>query len=189
MLLFGHAGITLGAATLIAGVTAKKRNSRKENPSWFTSLSRFVDIRFLLIGSLLPDIIDKPVGQIFFRETFSSGRIFSHTLLFFIVLFAAGLYIYMKKHKNWLLALAIGSLAHLVLDRMWREPSTLFWPILGLTFEAKDLEYWTSNILKALTSIPEVYIPEAIGFLVIVWFGMTIIFRKTIISFLKSGSI
>ena len=95
----------------------------------------------------------------------------------------------MKKHKNWLLALAIGSLAHLVLDRMWREPSTLFWPILGLTFEAKDLEYWTSNILKALTSIPEVYIPEAIGFLVIVWFGMTIIFRKTIISFLKSGSI
>ena len=62
MLLFGHAGITLGAATLIAGVTAKKRNSGKENPSWFTSLSRFVDIRFLLIGSLLPDIIDKPVA-------------------------------------------------------------------------------------------------------------------------------
>src|SRR4030043_727323 len=102
MLLFAHPGITLGAATLIADAVNRK-------PSWFASLSRYLDIRWLMVGSLLPDIIDKPVGQYFFRDTFNNGRIFSHTLLFFIVLTAIGFFLYKRHCHIWMLSLAAGT--------------------------------------------------------------------------------
>ena len=114
MLLFGHVGIALASAALGYGLRDKLRrgiteggleeisptrdsHSSNSKPSsktsLFRSLANRVDIRFLLIGSLLPDIIDKPIGVYFFRETFSNGRIFSHTLLFLISITIIGLLI------------------------------------------------------------------------------------------------
>ncbi len=90
MLVFGHTGIALGAATLLAGVLGNSRcheTTRNEaiestpyHPQvvpnrkawWLTLLGSHLDIRLLLVGSPLLDIIDKPVGQFFFRETFSN---------------------------------------------------------------------------------------------------------------------
>ncbi|MFC2026568.1 hypothetical protein ACFLUX_01165 [Chloroflexota bacterium] len=89
MLILGHAGITLGAAVLLSGAATvfrspipKQEKTAVASPddplnqpeSWLTSLVRYVDIRLLLLGFLLPDIIGKPLGHIFFRETLSSGR-------------------------------------------------------------------------------------------------------------------
>ena len=84
MLIFGHAGITLGAAVIVSSVAYNRKSQDVEKRSNLSSLPAYLDIRLLLIGSLLPDIIDKPVGQLIFRETFSNGRIFSHTLLFLL---------------------------------------------------------------------------------------------------------
>jgi hypothetical protein len=42
----------------------------KNDPDW--------DIRLLILGSLLPDLIDKPLGHIILPE--NNGRIFAHTL-------------------------------------------------------------------------------------------------------------
>ena len=105
MFIFGHPGITLGAAVLLNGTLTKgapahpkesldsslNMRGARDYPSgrmasWLASLANRIDIRVLLIGSLLPDIIDKPLGYLFFRETFSNVRIFSHTLLFLILL-------------------------------------------------------------------------------------------------------
>jgi len=85
MLLFGHTGITLGVVALLANALPGgyfSRNTEKETiessspfsqvpqtisdiprhkTSWFVSLGTRMDIRLLLIGSLLPDIIDKHV--------------------------------------------------------------------------------------------------------------------------------
>ncbi len=99
MLVFAHAGINLGAAALAVGVAGGGLASEIGKASWFVALARRVDIRLQLVGSLLPDIIDKPVGQFFFRETFSNDRIFSHTLLFLIIIAAAGFYLY-KRHRQ-----------------------------------------------------------------------------------------
>jgi len=79
MLIFGHAGITLGTAIFLNGTLAKNypfhtredkkikhpRSSSDSRISWLTSLGNRIDIRLLLVGSLLPDIIDKPIGQFF----------------------------------------------------------------------------------------------------------------------------
>ena len=185
LLLFGHAGVTLGAATLLAGA-AKSRYTRT---SWFTTLSRYLDIRFLLVGSLLPDIIDKPVGQYIFKNTFDNGRIFSHTLLFLVLLSAIGFYLHKRYRQVWMLALAAGTFTHLLLDEMWRVPGTLLWPLLGFTFEKGGIADWLSNIFHELFSKPGVYIPEAVGLAILLWFGLALVRRKKVGAFIKYGKV
>ena len=143
MLVFGHIGITLGAAVLLSGAGLSKI-TRKEvsgssshfsqvalnhKASWLTYLGSRMDIRLLFVGSLLPDIVDKPVGQFFFRETFSNGRIFCHTLLFLILITLAGLYLYKSRRKTSLLAVSFGAFTHPIFDQLWYAPRTLFWRI------------------------------------------------------------
>ena len=189
MLILGHTGITLGAAALVAGAAQGCRFPRIGRVSWLTALGSYLDIRILMVGSLLPDIIDKPVGQFFFRETFSNGRIFSHTLLFLIVLAAAGYGLYRYRRKVWLLTLAAGTFMHLVLDQMWQAPRTLFWPLLGFGFEKGYLTDWLLNVLRALFSDPAVYIPEAVGLVILVWFGVVLIARRKVGVFVRYGRV
>ena len=185
MLLFGHVGITLGAATLMNGAV----NIRHIKTSWLASLSRYIDIRLLLVGSLLPDIIDKPVGQYLLRDTFTNGRIFSHTLLFLILISAVGFYLYKRHRQVWMLTLAAGTFMHLVLDEIWSAPATLFWPLLGFTFEKVKLTDWLSNIFRELFSNPGVYIPEAIGLAILLWFGLVLVRRKKVRVFMRYGKV
>ena len=95
------------------------------------SLGQHIDIRILLIGSLLPDIIDKPLGYLIFPETLANGRIFCHTFLFLFLVIAIGLYFHRKVKSNWLLVLSFGTFTHLVFDQIWLAPHTLFWPLYG----------------------------------------------------------
>jgi inner membrane protein len=189
MLVLGHAGITLGAAALLAGAVKSGHPVQSRKVSWLISLGSYVDIRFLLVGSLLPDIIDKPVGQFLFRETFNNGRIFSHTLLFLILITAVGFYIYKRRRKIWLLTLAFGTFMHLVLDEMWCTPRTLFWPFLGFTFEKGEVTNWVLNIFQQLVSNPRIYIPELVGFLILLWFGLALLSRKKVGAFVRFGEV
>ena len=187
MLLLAHTGITLGAATVLAGAAKLKKKSKKGILTWFTSLSEYVDIRILLIGSLLPDIIDKPIGMVFFRDTFSSGRIFAHTLLFLIVLAAAGYYLYRRRHKTWLLILAFGTFVHLLLDQIWTMPNTMLWPFRGLTFDRYNVDEWFTIWFWNLFVYPDLFIPEFLGLAILLWFGFTLINRKKVGVFLRHG--
>ncbi len=52
-----------------------------------------VDVRFLALGALLPDLIDKPLGTILLPDAFnSSSQVIGHTLLFSIVLMSVVLW-------------------------------------------------------------------------------------------------
>ena len=213
MLVFAHVGITLGAATLLANLALRRQSSgeateedvgsatgrlaatlsggRRSTPgaSWVRTLARYLDIRFLLVGSLLPDIIDKPVGHVLFRDTFSSGRIFGHTLLFAVVLGVAGIYLYRRHHRKWLVTLAAGSLAHLVLDSMWGNPQTLLWPLYGVAFRSEDLTGWTSDIVRGLFAEPGVYVPELVGLAVVIW-SLWVLWRgRTLSAFVRYGKV
>ncbi len=214
MLAFGHTGITLGIAVLLAGLTTTSRSSRNKKVrvdalsspspqataetnygetrkvSWVESLADYADLRLLLVGSLLPDIIDKPVGQFFFRETFSNGRIFSHTLIFLALITIVGLYLYRRRGgKTWLLALSFGTFTHLVLDQMWRDPHTLLWPAYGLAFARADLTNWVPNMFHALLTDPQVYLPELAGAAILIWFAQSLVRRRRVFAFLKCGKV
>jgi inner membrane protein len=184
MLLFAHTGIALGAATVVAGIANKQ-----EKVSWFVSLTKYMDARLLMVGAMLPDIIDKPVGQYFFRETFENGRIFSHTLLFLLILTGIGFYLLKAHRQAWMLTLAAGTAMHLILDQMWTVPRTLFWPLMGFQFPPENLEVWATEIVNAVTSNPQTYIPEVIGLVILLWFGVVVIKRKQAGSLLKTGRI
>jgi membrane-bound metal-dependent hydrolase YbcI (DUF457 family) len=152
-------------------------------------LGKFIDIRLLFIGALLPDIIDKPLGQLILRDSISNGRIFAHTLLFFIIIALAGLYLYSRRRQRWLLVIAFGILMHLILDAMWETPRTILWPLYGLAFPREDLGDWVSETLLALVKNPAVYIPELIGAVILVWFAIFLLRRKKMFVFIKRGQI
>ena len=140
MLFFGHLGITL----LIVFVV-------------FSLLKKDIDYRFVLIGSLLPDIIDKPLGQYILGWYFQNGRIIAHTLLFLIVLTVAGVFVARKYKTGVVSALAVGTVFHLVEDQMWVVPGTLLWPLFGWEFPKLELGNYLWYLLSELFSRPDAY--------------------------------
>jgi len=212
MFVFGHAGLTLGAALVIAGTARGRSSSRlavtnqldkplsKESTqsnrcgalrSWLEYLAGKIDLRLLLIGSLLPDIIDKPISHYFLRETFSNGRIFSHTLLFLITITLVGLCVYRWLHQNWLLVLAFGTFTHLILDMMWFTPRTFYWPLYGFTFERMRLGYMFEDIIRLMRNEPLLFTlicsVEFMGAIIIGWFLWSLIRRRRLIAFIRRG--
>jgi inner membrane protein len=208
MFVLGHAGITLGATALLNGIIRRgatghlKRSPepalkvpvnpyyhRNRIASWFGSLGDIIDIRFLLIGSLLPDIIDKPVGVFLFRETFSSGRVYGHTLLFLIVISLVGLLLYRSYRKNWLLVVSFGTLVHFILDRMWSGKEILLWPLYGFAFEREDLDNWWQAQWHGILTEPGLYIPEIVGGVILVLLLWVVVRNRKVFTFIRNGKL
>jgi inner membrane protein len=192
MLLFGHTGITLGAVWLArrAVIRTKPGTAGLDPPAApprKATHSPHIDYRFVLLGSLLPDILDKPIGQILFRETFSNGRIFAHTLVFLLLLSIAGLALYLRRGKSWLLLLSFGTAGHLIEDSIWRAPVTFLWPLLGWTFPAGDMTGWVRRILENLFTNSVVYIPELIGLAILVSAFVVLVRRRKFLAFILKG--
>ncbi|MFC1926069.1 metal-dependent hydrolase [Chloroflexota bacterium] len=196
MLLFGHIGITLGTAVLLDTALSKSYSiptQSNQQPQYTQQtkpplLSR-IDLRLLLIGALLPDIIDKPVGNVFFQDTFSNGRIFCHTFLFLLLITLAAFYLNRHYGKPWLLVLSFGTFIHLILDQMWMESQTLLWPLYGFAFEKMEhthlLEYW----FRIMHTKPDVYIPEIIGGGILIGFLLVLVRHRNVCIFIRSGKI
>jgi len=208
MLFFGHIGITVGIAKACDILVSKSRADncyepdsssrfgiviRKKQLYLYYLLNRIksrigsIDYRIVLLGSLLPDIIDKPLWFLTGGDIFSSGIGYAHTLLFNLTLFICGL-ILTRYGKSWLLIISLSSFMHLVLDQMWRRLATLCWPLLGPIPESETAG-WLLNIIQWLFSYPHVYIPEIIGLVIILIFAYRLIMKKGIISFIRRGAI
>lgn len=159
MLLFGHIGITLG---VFFGI------------SYFApQLKTVINPRYLAIGALLPDFIDKPLGMIVFASTISNGRMISHTLVFFLTLWLIGLYLYENRSDIRVITLAVGSFFHIMEDQMWASPQTLFWPLFGWYYPKDpivDGPLFLFMLLKEsfMSKLTQDFIPEIIGMMVIV---------------------
>jgi len=138
MLLFAHVGLTLA----------------------FSRLLHHVNLAALALGSMLPDIIDKPLGLIVFGSP-NMGRTIAHTLLFLLLL--AALSFYTRDIR--LISITWGVLAHLILDSMWNSPEILFWPLLG-PFPERPILDTLSYIEMLLAGLknPGILIPELAGF-------------------------
>ena len=188
MLLFGHLGITLGVGVALDKWLARGRyfniEPEKEEGCFQEHdgagretlhhvVKKYSNYVFLLVGSLLPDIIDKPIGGIIFYNTFHNGRIFSHTLCFILFLAILGTFIHKRWDKPWGFILCFGSAIHLILDRMWLTPHTLLWPIYGWNFpkcDSLNFFQWLPVMFHTLVTNPYVYVSEIIGFGILAWF-------------------
>lgn len=137
MLLFAHLGIAMAAARFATGCS----------------------LIFVAIGAMLPDIIDKPLGEIIYG-TPNMGRIFAHTLLILLLLAAVAFY----TRDVRIASLCGGALIHLLLDFMWLTPAVLLWPLLGPFPPAAQIDTvsYIQMLLLGLRS-PAILLPELLG--------------------------
>ena len=208
MLLFAHLGITLGTAVMVAGANERLNTINQSRASedlidessnvgkpkaiyrvvgsWFETLGRNVDIRALLLGSLISDIIDKPIGHWLLADSLNNGRIFSHSLIFFVLLLLTGWFLHTHYGNSFVLGISFGVFMHLILDSMWLNPRVLLWPFLGFAFEQAESGNFFIQLLNSLRHI-DIFIPEIIGLLIVCGFGFLLIKKKVIWQFLMAG--
>lgn len=145
-------------------------------------VTKKLSLKWVLIGTLLPDLIDKPIYAFFRFSTgrcgadiglISSTRTFAHTGLFCLALFVTSFLVRSSKSR----ALGWGVVSHLMLDQVvdsfgWyghspTGPSALTWPFLNTSFYAancgEELPIWHRYLL------PGVWSTELIGLLVLVY--------------------
>lgn len=142
-----------------------------------------VDYRVVAVASLLPDIIDKPIGRIFFRDRFGSGRLYAHTLLLNVALFCV-LFFMRGRIKRQFVLVPISSLLHLAEDGMWSNPRTFWWPLFGTKFPVDRAVHGWSYYWR-----PGIVVQEIVGLLLLAWlFGSHGMLSKDgMRSFLRNG--
>jgi inner membrane protein len=198
MLLFGHVGITAAVAragdillSMPSPDEDRKSGLRSRISSLIGNLKNHVgtiDYRLVIVGSMLPDIIDKPLFLLLGNNTSSlSGRDYAHTLLFNLVLLAGG-FLLLKYNKSWLLVISLSSCMHLILDRIWEKPVTFLWPFRG-GLVGEEFEGWSEFVREALIESPENYIPEIIGLIIVMFFAYRVVKDRSVIRFIKDGRI
>lgn len=148
-----------------------------------------VDVRFLVAGALLPDLIDLPIGTWLAADRYSSGQLWGHTLLaptlLVIVVLAAtrrG-----ARRRAWM-ALAIGMFFHLLLDGMWISREVFLWPLFGTDFPTGPVPYW-ADLWERAFSDPWRWIKEAIGiaYLVVLWHTTSLNDRDRRLQLVRTG--
>jgi LexA-binding, inner membrane-associated putative hydrolase len=96
------------------------------------------------LGSIIPDLVDKPLGYLAYGDILGHGRLYLHTLLLLLVLACLGV-LAMHLFGSNLLAIVTGLIGlHQVMDLMWLTPVTWFYPFLGAfpTEAPVDLGGW-----------------------------------------------
>ncbi|UCF07181.1 MAG: metal-dependent hydrolase [Thermoplasmata archaeon] len=185
MFLFGHIGITMAAIYLLAVALS----SLKKNSGHYGLLVKELDFRLVVITAMLPDIIDKIVGMVILKEEIANGRIYSHTILGFTII-SICLFIAVKLRTDKTVKTALYILPlwiHLVLDRMWENLHTLFWPSRGFSFPKLDIEF--SDYFPMLVSEPYIFLGEILGIVVILFLFIKhrLLNPKRFVSFIRSG--
>lgn len=115
MLIFHHLFLGLAAGIILAVLLSNK---------WA--------VLYAGVGAIIPDLLDKPLGQILLSDSINYGRIYAHTLTLAVILIVIGLLIWYKYRKNiLLLCIGAGVLIHQLGDAMWEAPVNWLWPFFG----------------------------------------------------------
>lgn len=166
MFLFGHLGVTLGIAVLLFRILKIKPNRR----IYLT----------VLVGAILPDLIDKPIGEIVLSQSLSNGRLFAHTFLFIFILLLIGMYLHKRNGEIRGFILCGAAFIHLCEDRMWLTPETLFYPVFGFAFpqgvvESHWWEYFIAMFFRTYSLSPDAaytFYSELIGITILLLFTL-----------------
>lgn len=123
-----------------------------------------MDLRWVLAGALLPDLIDKPIGAVLLNDVFHAHRLFGHTLLFPTALLGLVMVVTRRGSalRKGMVGLVIGVLFHLVLDGAWAAPEAFWWPFFGTAFPEQSPSA-LGPLLEDMITDPRVWVGEAVG--------------------------
>lgn len=153
MYLLGHLGFTS-----LVGIYFNKY-FKAESISHNSNLVGFWS--FLLVGSMFPDIFDKPIGSIIY----STGRWLGHTLLFIIIISLIILFVFKFSSDAVIYSSAflLGNIMHLILDQPSLGVEIPFFPLFPNPFDATG---WNSFLFGIQD--PFVLLTELIGMVILV---------------------
>jgi LexA-binding, inner membrane-associated putative hydrolase len=121
--------------------------------SWLVFRDPALDHRLIVVGALLPDVIDAPTG----RAGVAHSLFASAVLLAVVVLATRG-----RRHlRRSLVALAIGTFLHLLLDGIWTNRQVFLWPFAGTDLGDAQLP----SVARGLANVPL----ELAGLAVLIW--------------------
>lgn len=122
--------------------------------TWVVFRDPAIDHRVVVLGAVLPDVIDAPFGGARLLHTLAVSAV----LLVSVMLATRG-----RRHarRRWLF-LPVGTFLHLVFDGMWTRTHTFWWPAFGWSLEGP---------LPALDHGTGVVVAEELaGALALAWF-------------------
>ena len=143
----------LGLAALIVYITLGRRR---------------IDYRFVLLGAVLPDLVDGILGLVLFDGP--SGRWIAHSLLAVIVVTVAILLGTSGARRLALFGIGVGWLLHLVCDGMWQAPLTFLWPAFGLSFSTTPAEPYSWDLITNPAGHLSTWGGELVGMAILAWF-------------------
>lgn len=171
MFVFGHSVLGFKLVKLL----------KKENPRFFVEITR--EDRLLLLGTLLPDLIDKPLFYLFHDQIslVTGTRTFGH------MLWPALVFSLWRPTRM----LGFGMLTHLGLDHIpeviqsWVTGALdfnyrwegFFWPVFGLHFPVFPYDSMLSHGLGILKRLPHL-LGEGAGIAFLFWDWIS--FRKSL---------
>lgn len=173
MLPLGHIGITLAITRVLQKSLALQR----------------VDYRFLLLGSILPDLIDKPLGYLFSAKHEIGGKSYGHSLLFLLLLSIISVVQQRKKNRTPIWFLFIGTIAHDIADTMWHFPKIFFDPIYQWKMATPPYEAWQEFFNFRTIHIRQLFAFEIIGGSILLYFFIKLVLHNKISHFIKTGEL
>src|SRR6058998_839926 len=127
--------------------------------SW-KSLAR-IDYRLVLLGAILPDLIDKPLAYV----TGLDSRLWAHTFLFLFGILALSFVPALRGLR----LVGFGVATNLLLDMIWNQPAIVLYPYYGWTFPVApfNVDRWYDTLLHD----PYVQFGEIVGSLYLIAFA------------------
>lgn len=125
-----------------------------------------VDMRFLLLGAVLPDLIDLGTVTVLGGPT---GELWAHSLLApsAVAIAVVALTRRGRRRRAWM-ALVVAWLFHLLIDRMWLDASVFLWPWFGVGLEVGGGSFWPGAWRRALSD-PWRWLLEVGGLTYLTW--------------------
>jgi len=198
--LFGHAGIAVGVGYLAQRLFARRKicstgfsvsSTSSSTPPPPNSLRVgqlnpnrpwVPDLRLILIGAMLPDLVDKITGPYLFSAT----RALGHTPMLNLTMVIFGSVLLWQKGRKGFLIFSLASLFHILQDRIWETSQILFWPFYGVTMPPLGIKSWGQRVYE-LTHFPGLYLPEIFGISIGIALALLAWKRKCCKEFLRRG--
>ncbi|MGH2751758.1 MAG: metal-dependent hydrolase [Actinomycetota bacterium] len=143
----------LGIATVIVYVTLGRRR---------------IDYRMILVGAVLPDVVDGALGLFYFDGP--TGRWIAHSMLAAMAVTVVIIAVFKGQRRQSLFGLGVGWLLHLVADGMWRAPQTFLWPAFGGEFSDAPTEPYGWDLFADPGAHLSTWGGELVGLAVLAWF-------------------